>query len=82
MLFEEETQSSRDLFDRLKKRVAEIGEAVKHLKQENTELKHDLALAKDELAKTKIRLEFYEGERKELQTVVEDLLKDFEKVSG
>lgn len=82
MLFEEETQSSRDLFDRLKKRVAEIGDAVKGLKEENGELKRELAQAREELAKSKIRLEFYEGERKELQSVVEDLLKDFEKVSG
>jgi len=82
MLFDEETRSGRDLFVRLKEKVREIGQAVRTLKEENAELKKELAAAREELARAAEKVAFFEGERKELQTVVEDLLKDFEKVSG
>lgn len=82
MLFDDETRSGQDLFARLKRRVQEIGEAVRSLKEQNAELQRELAEARGELEKLRTRVAFYEGERRELQTVVEDLLKDFEKVSG
>jgi chromosome segregation ATPase len=82
MLFEDETHSGRDLFIRLKEKVREVGLAVRTLKEENAELKKELAASREELARISARVAFYEGERNELQSVVEDLLKDFEKASG
>lgn len=82
MLFDDETRSGQDLFARLKRRVQEIGEAVRSLKEQNALLQKELAESRADLEKLRARVAFYEGERHELQTVVEDLLKDFEKVSG
>ncbi len=80
MLFEEEKKPG-DLFARLKEKVGEVARAVRELREENASLKKELQGAREEAAKVKARLEFYEGERQQLQTVVEDLLRDFEKVS-
>ena len=82
MLFDDETRQGQDLFARLKKKVQEIGEAVRSLKEQNAALNQELAASREELEKLRERVAFYEDERRELQTVVEDLLKDFEKVSG
>ena len=45
MLFDDETRSGRDLFVRLKEKVREVGQAVRTLREENAELKKELAAA-------------------------------------
>lgn len=80
MLFEDEKKPG-DLFTKLKEKVGEVSRVVRTLREENAALKKELEAAREESAKVKARLEFYEGERQQLQTVVEDLLKDFDKVS-
>jgi len=82
MLFEEEGKGlSKELFDRLKEKAQEVAKILKEARDQNKQLKGDLAAVKDELEKTKKRLNFYESERQELRTTVEELLKEFEQVS-
>jgi septal ring factor EnvC (AmiA/AmiB activator) len=82
MLFEDEGKTlSKELFERLRDKAQEVAKALKETKDQNAKLKAELASAKEELEKVKKQLGFYEGERQELKSTVEELLKEFEQVS-
>jgi F0F1-type ATP synthase membrane subunit b/b' len=82
MLFEEEGKGlSKELFDRLKEKAQEVAKTLKEAKEQSKQLKGELAAVKEELEKMKKKLTFYESERQELRTTVEELLKEFEQVS-
>lgn len=82
MLFEEEGKNlPKELFDRLKEKAQEVSRALKEARDQNRQLKAELATAKEELEKVKRQLSFFEGERQELKGTLEDLLKEFEQVS-
>ena len=82
MLFEEDGKGlSKELFERLREKAQEVAKALKDAKDQNAKLKGELAAAKEELEKVKKQLGYYEGERQELKSTVEELLKEFEQVS-
>ena len=82
MLFEEEGKGlSKELFDRLKEKAQEVAKILKEAKEQSKQLKGELAAVKEELDKTKKKLNFYESERQELRATVEELLREFEQVS-
>ncbi len=80
MLFDEEKKPS-DLFLKLREKIKEVSVVVRALREENAGLKKELDACKEESAKIKNKVAFYEGERQQLEGVVEELLRDFEKVA-
>ena len=80
MLFDQNAES-KDLFVKLKEKILEVSQVVKTLREENASLRKEADGLREEIEKQKSRVEFYEGERRQLQGAVDELLKDFEKVS-
>lgn len=80
MLFDDEKKPS-DLFAKLRQKIQEVSEVVRSLREENAALKKELEACNQESAKIKSKIAFYEGERQQLEGVVEELLRDFEKVA-
>ena len=80
MLFEDEKKPA-DLFVKLRQKIQEVANVVHSLREENVALKKELEACKEESGKMKSKLAFYEGERQQIEGVVEELLRDFEKVS-
>jgi len=84
MLFDEESGKdlTKQILGQLKDRAQDIAKVLRDLREENAALKEKLESQQQELDRVKEKLSFFESERGELKGIVQDLLQEFEKVSG
>ncbi len=83
MLFDEDPGKglSKELLEQLKQRALDVAKVIQGYKEENERMSEKLAGHQGEVDALKERITFYESERQELKSIVEELLTEFEKVS-
>jgi len=83
MLFDEDSGKglSKELLEQLKQRALDVAKVIQGLREENERMAEKLASNKGEVDALKERIAYYESEREELKSIVEELLTEFDKVS-